>query len=459
MSIVKVTLPLGEIPVNGKQVSFVAPCNCKSVTGLSIEGETYTIVDALGEVISGTGNYFCAGSVVSVILNVDTKKAYLQNGVISPKVGDTLTTIRTDLGDKWLLCNGESVSAAEYPELCNTLAWSPVHGDVTEIADFSGYSVLAYKYLNGYHLYVLHKSNTLYIAYSQSFDGVWTINAVRSNSRSCSGVDIAYGNGYYVISCSMDHNYDSYPGVFVLYSTSLDGSWSLNQLVADSESAYGTTACYGHGYWCVQCSGKVYYATSLSGAWTSKNVAKSNNGGYRLSFVCDYFVFTETDLGSAVIYYTQNPSANWTAKYFGVEYSSDQGSVGFIGEVNGEIVIVSSEYDTYGYVGYRYRLLTGNSLDGTFTKKTIATPYVGIVYQNGVYIGFTGQALHMSADLFTTITDDSGGEISGIGFDEMNIILGSLFLAGKTNKFFKSDGYSVPVVSIDGAYTYIKAKE
>lgn len=79
MSIVKVTLPGGQIPVNGKQVSFIAPCDCTNVEGLSIEGEVYTVVDAMGQCVTGIGGAFCAGSVVSVILNVDEKKAFIQN--------------------------------------------------------------------------------------------------------------------------------------------------------------------------------------------------------------------------------------------------------------------------------------------------------------------------------------------------------------------------------------------
>ena len=33
------------------------------------------------------------------------------------EVGDTLTTSRTNLSDKWLLCNGENLSSSDYPEL------------------------------------------------------------------------------------------------------------------------------------------------------------------------------------------------------------------------------------------------------------------------------------------------------------------------------------------------------
>ena len=37
------------------------------------------------------------------------------------QVGDTLTTARTNLGDKWLLCNGDILDSSKYPDLYNTL--------------------------------------------------------------------------------------------------------------------------------------------------------------------------------------------------------------------------------------------------------------------------------------------------------------------------------------------------
>ncbi len=33
------------------------------------------------------------------------------------QVGDTLTTWRTDLGEEWLLCNGDILRAEDYPDL------------------------------------------------------------------------------------------------------------------------------------------------------------------------------------------------------------------------------------------------------------------------------------------------------------------------------------------------------
>ena len=80
MSIIKVTLPYGEIPVTGKQVSFVAPCNCIETTGLQIDGELYTVVNPLRECITGKGGRWDTGAIVSVILDVDNKLAYMSGG-------------------------------------------------------------------------------------------------------------------------------------------------------------------------------------------------------------------------------------------------------------------------------------------------------------------------------------------------------------------------------------------
>ena len=78
MSVIKLTLPFGEIPVNGKKVTFTAPCSCMETEALQIEGEQYTVVDALCRCVTGIGGRWIAGAVVTVVLDVDNKRAYLQ---------------------------------------------------------------------------------------------------------------------------------------------------------------------------------------------------------------------------------------------------------------------------------------------------------------------------------------------------------------------------------------------
>ena len=99
MSVIKVTLPYGEIPVTGKQVSFIAPCNCIEATGLQIDGEFYTVVDTLCECVTGIGRRWDTGAIVSVILDVEKKLAYLSGGSSSRATVVALTVADWVAGD------------------------------------------------------------------------------------------------------------------------------------------------------------------------------------------------------------------------------------------------------------------------------------------------------------------------------------------------------------------------
>ena len=86
MSKVKLTLPGLEIPVTGKQVTFAAPCDCSIVECIQIDGVDYCVVDAMGNQVTGnpTGGVWSAGAKVSVLLDVENRRAFLLNGNIPP---------------------------------------------------------------------------------------------------------------------------------------------------------------------------------------------------------------------------------------------------------------------------------------------------------------------------------------------------------------------------------------
>ena len=67
---------------NGIQINFTAPCDSTVTQCLQIAGENYTVVDAKGECVTGKDGRWAAGAVVSVILDVDTKKAFVQNAAV-----------------------------------------------------------------------------------------------------------------------------------------------------------------------------------------------------------------------------------------------------------------------------------------------------------------------------------------------------------------------------------------
>lgn len=80
MATLTVTLPAGTTVVNGKQVTFRAPCDCTGISGIVISGTTYMLVDATTEQI--TGHTFKKNAMVSVIMDTENKKAFVQNGII-----------------------------------------------------------------------------------------------------------------------------------------------------------------------------------------------------------------------------------------------------------------------------------------------------------------------------------------------------------------------------------------
>lgn len=62
----------------GKTVTFTAPCGCDKVTdGLSINGEIYTVCDAMGNCVTGVGGTWASGAQVSVVLDCEKKKAFI----------------------------------------------------------------------------------------------------------------------------------------------------------------------------------------------------------------------------------------------------------------------------------------------------------------------------------------------------------------------------------------------
>lgn len=76
---VAITLPYGERAVDGKQISFVAPCGSLEADGVVIEGVEYTVVDAAGKSLTGAVPAWEKGATVSVVLDTVNAKAYIQN--------------------------------------------------------------------------------------------------------------------------------------------------------------------------------------------------------------------------------------------------------------------------------------------------------------------------------------------------------------------------------------------
>lgn len=118
--------------------------------------------------------------------DVATKK-YLDGK--SYQVGDVITTTRTDLGDNWILCNGEFIAPENYPNLCQLLP--PINYNLETAYDTitKSNNLCISDYFDGYFLgwsgstcYYTNSFGDLPSANAITFDKVPTSNFAKFNN-------------------------------------------------------------------------------------------------------------------------------------------------------------------------------------------------------------------------------------------------------------------------------------
>lgn len=96
MSNIRLSLLSKDI-CTGKHISFIAPCNCSEVDYLQILGNEYEIVDSIGRVVTGKTGAWTQGAMVSVILNCEEGRAYIQNCAIPEHDHELATATKSGL--------------------------------------------------------------------------------------------------------------------------------------------------------------------------------------------------------------------------------------------------------------------------------------------------------------------------------------------------------------------------
>ena len=255
-------------------------------------------------------------------------------------VGDIRITTRADLGDNWLLCNGDQVSAAEYPELAGILS-SRLKNKWFQAKDiWSGtsnyFKINCITYANSYWvagglLYdsagMSSSSSYKYqgaIAYATSPDGDWTIKPIFGGDgvNTIGIICITYANGYWVVGGGRQIGSNYYARIN--YTTDLTGTWEGSDLWYNTTS-YNQINCvtYANGYWvvggCYMTSSKTYsriaYSTSLSGTWTTKDLESTadydNPEIYCVTYADGYWVAGGIFSYYGWIYYTTDLTGTW----------------------------------------------------------------------------------------------------------------------------------------------------
>lgn len=367
-----------------------------------------TIDDSFGNPILGTtAMYSDDGTSESIPGTVTGGDPY--------KVGDTLTTARTDLGAKWLLCNGDVLDRALYPELANLL---PYESDITgaweqsDILTASSGNLFNYdfKYLNGQYIVVGQGTSGGFVAYASNLDGPWTIKYPDSSvSRFYS---IFYDDGLYVIV-----GYNTTPQYYVLYSSSLDGPWTKSSVPVSGTGLYYCGCEYVNGtlsilYYAGNDDHTTYethyynvsYCTNLStGSWSSKRVVDHVtpedfmygpvfDSFNRLKFINGYYIAVgqnyeenTTEYGLYPLFaYSSSLTGTWNKNY----NLSERGDIT-------DVIYANEQYVFSGQGGAGDSAQAGciwvlDSLGGSFVKKTIWEDGCvdRIMYGNGKYTIF-----------------------------------------------------------------------
>lgn len=408
-----------------------------------------------------------------------------------PQVGDILTTTRTDLGDNWLLCNGDSVNSTDYPAL-STILVPNVITDMTPLPEMlrtDGTPITSasdVRIINGN--YVCDKF------YSTTLDGPWT--TARSSSSGGSVVPKLYANNNYIVIRNESVGYG-----FVMYAATIDPitngtNWATALRVDAGEQSSGyrvilTDVVNGGGYFLVvgekqtgPYAHRMFYAysTKLSEAWEQvESVVGYHYSGqyYGAKYLDGKFVLWGQFMpknGNAqnilTILYPSDMSSE--SKILIYEDSSHTGRIRDVVYENGYWVVL---YETYASSKHSINIAYNTSLASEgWTHQTIListneqTRGLALEYTNGNYI-IGGQKSDDDVNvngMFIYFSSLDGpynfmyySDI--MGFNSFCLDGDIKLVACKSNNsglaFLDESKITLPEISLsDKTYTYIKAE-
>nr|DAH76952.1 MAG TPA: hypothetical protein [Caudoviricetes sp.] len=389
---------------------------------------------------------------------VDTpSKAFEEISNRLPKVGDIKTTVRADLGDKWLLCNGDTISDSEYPELVQVL---PASDGLTKTLPKTNVSSTHKVYChNG--VWVITGTDSggyLYIFTATDPNGVWVERKICDTSGFSAGAtynNIVCCNGVWVITANLKTSGR------ILSATDPTGTWTL--INPNYGDYYLKDITYYNGKWVAilnYYSGSTPYiatCSTLDGTWTKTSLSSAGLSSSSLSLRNLYvyngmLVMTSGEDNS--VYTATNPTGTWarhqvasSATVYDVRYQ------------DGHWVASGRNSSSYPSVWI------ATNIDGTWIEKVVATqPNVSldaITYTNGKWIA----AGNYSTEGYAYVTTGPTGEWTQVFSGSTNYAIDvygedGVWVGATTNyNIFYGGIPLLPTLEADKSYVYIKAKE
>ena len=344
---------------------------------------------------------------------------------IAPQIGDTLTTVRTDLDDSWLLCNGDALDAAfetAYPELSNKIRITPYGKWRINSRTLGSAQGIAH----GNDAWVASGSNGAFYKLG-SPDGEWT-----AASGVAKGYGVAYGDGYWATIAEAT-------GHIMYKQGSPAGAWST----AGTYAGITGGIAYGNGYWVAvgQNGALCYRQGTPAGAWTSQGLGTAITLT-SVSYANGYWVAVST--AGTVSYKQGSPVGAWTT------YNNGTYALHDITYGDGYWCAVGA----YGTIRYTTDISSSSSwvvrTVGTSTEELYSVLYADGFWLIGGYSGLVYVSRYLDTS-WTTVPSGTNG-IGGFAHSSTAIVLAA---SGGTAFVTRS----LPEISLSSTYTYIKAKE
>lgn len=421
------------------------------------------------------------------------------------KIGDIKITARTDLGDNWLLCNGDIVPATNYPGYCELFGEEFA---IDQVKSSNHSRPLCAAYAEDKNCLVVGGETTLQIFYTTNDGDSWTttslgssisyssdkqtyiykIKYIRGTWLAC--ISWANGSGYY------------YSGVYFtddITSNTWTKAFSIKKPYSTSKKTGILDIIYQDGRW-IACGsalssgdsgteiGRIYTTAneSLTGTWTATSIFTTYSSFNSIAYNDGYYVVGGHKDSKACIAYSTDLSS-WTAVFF-TEDTKNNTMVNKVICANGTWAAVGKDYkNSY----YQAKIWTTQDPSSTWTAQILSqnTSYTAactIAFLGnrwligGAYIKYSydypviwesdsPQGPWEEKNPWEGVYDDVGNEVNSftVGKGGGIIATGARVYYDSSYSYYGKLIYlivgksaaKIPVVSIDNTYAYIKAKE
>lgn len=424
------------------------------------------------------------------------------------KIGDIRTTVKDDLGDDYLLCNGSIIKRSDYPELCqyNALQFAKFFSGYTvETGEESNYNLdyctdkLGAVYVDGKWVFA---GNTNYygrivVTENPEDESSWQVNKL---NYSYYLNDICYGGkGVWVVSRSQWNDYDA----CVMIANDPLGSWTTKSISDISAGNVGKIATNGNGVFCAVAdrgySGanqhRIVYSLNNGATWTCKqpvtsgatinwkDIAYGNGMWVMIGSKTEYL--SGQNRSAPIMAYATAPNATWTLVTLEdyVINGGDGNSLTDIIYANGKWLITAYRNESIdGSYNYRWYFTTFTFDNNSINAPKKMTMDLGVHYSYGIndYSAFLSyHSLIYCNDKFVALgdemifeTDDPttgewtmqtiriGNTSESYSMQNCAMTDGTRWLSALGSYgYVTSECRHLPTISMDDSYTYIKAKE